>query len=219
MNRLGRVFLLCTACTLLSACLASAPAPREPEPEQPFSLVYFCNGSPFSVIFSEEQVRLDLGTRITVLPQIRAASGARYTDGETTFWSKGSEALLDLPGQEPMQCQGVPAQDPWEEAALRGAVLRAIGQEPGWTLEIVPEQWIRLVLDYSAKMVFAPVTEPHPTGTKTLRYATRAEGNDLIIPVTAQACTDIMSGELFPLQIQVEFDDRQLSGCGRTLPE
>jgi heat shock protein HslJ len=33
------------------------------------------------------------------LPHVPAASGARYTDGQVTFWSRGAEALLERDGR------------------------------------------------------------------------------------------------------------------------
>ena len=30
------------------------------------------------------------------LPQVEAASGARYSDGTTTFWTKGDEAFVQV---------------------------------------------------------------------------------------------------------------------------
>jgi membrane-bound inhibitor of C-type lysozyme len=38
-----------------------------------------------------------------VLPQVEAASGAKYSDGTTTFWSKGDEALVEVNGEMMLQ--------------------------------------------------------------------------------------------------------------------
>lgn len=33
------------------------------------------------------------------LPQVESASGARYSDGTTTFWNKGDEAMVEVDGE------------------------------------------------------------------------------------------------------------------------
>jgi len=33
------------------------------------------------------------------LPQVEAASGAKYSDGTTTFWSKGNQVLVEVDGE------------------------------------------------------------------------------------------------------------------------
>jgi membrane-bound inhibitor of C-type lysozyme len=37
------------------------------------------------------------------LPQVEAASGAKYSDGTTTFWEKDGEALVEVNGEITLQ--------------------------------------------------------------------------------------------------------------------
>lgn len=39
------------------------------------------------------------GQEAMTLPQVEAASGAKYSDGSTTFWEKGGEALVEVDGE------------------------------------------------------------------------------------------------------------------------
>ena len=55
-------------------------------------------GERFSVEFLSGHVRLRTGAGIFALAKQPAASGAKYSDGRTVFWTKGSEALLERPG-------------------------------------------------------------------------------------------------------------------------
>src|SRR4051812_21379630 len=41
--------------------------------------------------------------------------------------------------------------DPWEDARSRGIDLRALGNEPGWFLEIDNEKWMRLLYAYGER--------------------------------------------------------------------
>ncbi|WP_420456669.1 YbaY family lipoprotein [Rubrivirga sp.] len=45
------------------------------------------------------------GDRTLVLGQVRAASGARYQDGDVTVWTKGDEALLEVDGESFAGCR------------------------------------------------------------------------------------------------------------------
>ena len=52
-------------------------------------------------------------------------------------------------------CRGRRAGDPWEEAALMGVQFRAVGQEPGWALDLLEGRWVRYVGDYGATRLYA----------------------------------------------------------------
>ncbi len=55
--------------------------------------------------FVDNVFELRVGSRELVLPQGRAGSGARYTEGKTVFWNKGKEATLDTANGILKQCQ------------------------------------------------------------------------------------------------------------------
>ncbi|HBS50041.1 MAG TPA: hypothetical protein DEA05_08130 [Rhodobacteraceae bacterium] len=84
-------------------------ARAEPGPSTgPFP--YVCDGTPalVSASFTQSGTPLAILTwteGFAVLPLIPAASGARYGEGETEFWTKGDEATLTLRGQAPSTCQ------------------------------------------------------------------------------------------------------------------
>ena len=70
----------------------------------------------------------------------RAASGARYEEGDTVFWNKGDLATIEIGGQRYVDCRSNPSKVPWADAARRGATFRALGNEPSWYVEIFPER-------------------------------------------------------------------------------
>jgi membrane-bound inhibitor of C-type lysozyme len=47
----------------------------------------------------EEAVVTLPGQEAQTLPITEAASGARYSDGKTTFWNKGNEAMVEVDGE------------------------------------------------------------------------------------------------------------------------
>jgi uncharacterized membrane protein len=107
---------------------------------------------------------------------------------------------------------------PWEEARARGVTFRAIGQEPGWYLEIEPARWIHLAVDYGESHLYLPVVEPRPApegGGEV--YDARTGAHSLTVTIRRVPCQDIMSGEPFDHEVVVVIDGRRLEGCGRRL--
>lgn len=78
---------------LLSPC----PLHASVSPEERL-FTYDFQGFRFDVRFIEGAVILYLPDGPLTLPQGLSASGARYTDGNTTFWIKGENAHLELDG-------------------------------------------------------------------------------------------------------------------------
>lgn len=114
-------------------------------------------------------------------------------------------------------CEAHPAADPWEEARLLGVEVRAIGQEPGWHVEIDGGSWLRFVADYGALRLFAPAPTPTRSGGGVITYATRADGHELTVEMVEEPCSDTMSGERFSHRVTARVDGRELHGCGRIL--
>jgi membrane-bound inhibitor of C-type lysozyme len=64
-------------------------------------LTYQCEaGKNFKAQFLDSSVRLQIELSKTImLPQVTAASGARYSDGKITLYTKGQEAFIDIEGK------------------------------------------------------------------------------------------------------------------------
>jgi uncharacterized membrane protein len=107
----------------------------------------------------------------------------------------------------------------FEQARRRGIEFRAVGQEPGWTLEI--DRDVNGVLDftgdYGAIRVIAPVPEPVHEVEGASWYRVETDARTLRVRLSAEPCEDTMSGEVFSYTVMVEIDGRTLHGCGREL--
>ena len=110
------------------------------------------------------------GNRSLVLPQVRAASGSKFEGEGVLFWISGEHVRLDVDGQTFGPCaerpQPVDQENAQDGVAQEGGaqepdvLFRAVGNEPGWTLEIVPDQWMHFTYSYGEAEVFTPVPEP-----------------------------------------------------------
>lgn len=164
-----------------------------------------------------DEVVLFLPARTLRLPATPAASGARYGDDDVTWWSKGpEEATLTLEGAEPCLCRLNPARTRWEDAKLRGVDYRALGNEPGWVLEMGPAD-ILLVSDYGETRLRFPLVEPETdAAAPSSTWRTESGGHTLVITIYGEPCVD--DGDLeYPSRVELVLDDRVLPGCGRAL--
>ena len=104
----------------------------------------------------------------------------------------------------------------WHKAKLRGVAFRAIGQEPGWLLEITNGEEILLVTDYGQSRNSYPYVEP-VVYQEERRTQFVLESYGVTVEIRGERCTDVMSGEEFEVSVSIIMTDRRLEGCGRAL--
>ena len=104
----------------------------------------------------------------------------------------------------------------WHKAKLRGVAFRAVGQEPGWLLEITNGIEILLVTDYGEQRTSYPYVEPivHQEERRT-EFITGDGGT--IVEIRGLPCRDSMSGEEFEVSVTIKQTNKELQGCGRAL--
>jgi len=104
----------------------------------------------------------------------------------------------------------------WHKAKLRGVSFRAIGQEPGWLLEITTGTEIFLSTDYGQTKTHYQYTEPEVDVENRRTHYMTGDG-DVEILIEGTNCMDVMSGEQFSVTVTVTLEYKRLSGCGRAL--
>ncbi len=150
------------------------------------------------------------GRRSLVLPQVRAASGARFEEGGVVLWNKGDEALLQVGSQTFEGCV--------ERAEEEGGevVFRATGTEPFWRLELTEEN-LRFY-DVGEQEVVVPASAPETdeaTGITT--YHAVGGAYDLRVSLDETTCTDAMNGFTYEVTVTVTLGGDTFQGCGRRL--
>ena len=106
--------------------------------------------------------------------------------------------------------------DVWHAAKLRGVAFRAIGQEPGWLLEITNGEEILIVTDYGGTRSSLPYVDP-TIDQEARRTQYVLDTYDTVVEIRGVRCTDTMSGEQFEVSVTIYQTDRELHGCGRAL--
>jgi len=162
------------------------------------------------------EMALWLEDRYLVLSQVRSASGVKYEEGDVVFWMKGDESSLDDGTHRYRGCRLAPWRAPWEDARRRGVGFRAVGNEPGWYLEITQGGEMLYVGDYGSVRIV--IMDPAIQEEKGVRiYHGTAENHRLRVEVVEGICVDSMKGDSFPYQVILQVDGNGLQGCGRGL--
>ena len=121
-----------------------------------------------------------------------------------------------IPASDPDRPPSAAAVDPWQRARDRGIDFRAIGQEPGWFLEIDYQGSMKLVYDYGEREVAAaaPARSAEPG---RWAFEVMTDSGRVAVVIEERSCSDVMSGQPFPTTVTVDVGGRRLEGCGRAL--
>jgi putative lipoprotein len=216
------------ACTL--ACCLAAACTTERTPDEPPAtatsgatpadtvLLSFSCGDAFRFSLRAEgpTATLFLPDSTMTLERTASAVGQRYSRAGVELWHDVHQATLGINQSVYDDCRLMDGADPWTEARLRGVSFRAIGQEPGWVLDILPGHRLNLIADYGARTIHAQAAPPLAQDG-TLYYHATTDEHDLRVRLQPAQCADVMSGETFPWSVQVVLDGVTLAGCGRRL--
>jgi uncharacterized membrane protein len=103
----------------------------------------------------------------------------------------------------------------WHKAKLRGVAFRAIGQEPGWLLEIKNSEEILIVTNYGQDRKVLPYVDPRED--KAARKTVFEVDANASVLIEGKPCSDSMSGEHFDTTVTVILGKQVFKGCGRAL--
>lgn len=185
----------------------------------PTTYVYECDQQfSFTARIEGEKVWLFLPYETINLPQIEAASGAKFSDGSSLFWSKGNEAILELDSKSYRSCKNNRAKAIWEHAKLNGVDFRAVGNEPGWVLTLRAADKIVFKSNYGQTInefiTSTPITNQN---SRTTLYQASEDEHTILITLKGTPCSDTMSDEKFETTVSITLDDKTFNGCGKAL--
>ncbi len=166
--------------------------------------------------FGERELRLWSAHGAYRLSPAVVASGARYQQGDLSFWNKGGEAVVENANGR-LDCAADMARTSLSRQQRSGVMFHGRGNEPGWNVNLahdVPE--LSLVLDYGTQELTLPyrVTEmDNDLGRVTL--ASGLTDRPFELRLEARACFDDMSGEPFPARVTLTIDGQTYRGCGQ----
>lgn len=216
--------------TLLAALLlvACTFTPKFEQAQQAF--IWQCDGDIIETRLLNEQLWLQLPatTFWLNLPQQRAASGARYANGEgTAVWNNGNKARITTPEKTWQNCQLIsqgkagnlekPLQVTNTNTAPNELVLRATGHNPSWTFEAQQNGESVLLQNFGTQRITFAASEVITQDLiKTLYQAKDADGNPIEYKVENILCIEINTGEPYPHRVELQYLDKKYQGCGKS---
>jgi uncharacterized lipoprotein YbaY/uncharacterized membrane protein len=178
-----------------------------------------CGELRLSADFSQpERTVLSFSGRDLTIPLAMSASGARYADDKgNEFWTKGGSGTLTLTGEEKRECKQADGPSPWEAAKARDIGFRAVGNEPGWWVEVGMGEApvMRAELDYGARKI--EVANAQPIKGATGVSGKTANGTQVELKIERKPCQDDMSGSSFEASAQLSAGGKTYKGCGAFL--
>lgn len=113
--------------------------------------------------------------------------------------------------------QALAAMPSWETARAAGVDFRAVGQEPGWLMDIHTRGVAKIAWAYGEQYGEFALNGPTYPQEGVMRYEASSDGRDLVVTIRRAPCSDAMSGEAFPSSVEVVVDGTTLNGCGRSV--
>ncbi len=204
--------------------VAALPEIIEPEVEEKVEVIrqinwaWDCEDGRYLVSsMVDDGIELYLDNELRELKPARSASGGKYQTKGLSFWTKGREATLEIDGKS-IQCMVNAYQSTWVDAKLRGADFRAVGNEPGWYLELFSSGESTLVTDYgNERFRFTAEGPEFMEDGPGNRFNGLARGLSIEIELTPGPCLDTMIDVEYETSVRVSVGGRVLRGCGNPL--
>ncbi|KAA0013161.1 C-type lysozyme, inhibitor [Billgrantia pellis] len=144
------------------------------------------------------------------------ASGARYQQGELSFWAKGDEAMVESANGR-LDCRAGVERASLTRGERPGVMFHARGNEPGWVANLAHDApRLTLLLDYGERELTLPyrVTGMDNASGRVILASAQSD-QPFELRLEARACFDDMSGEPFPARVTLTIDGRTYRGCGQ----
>ena len=204
----------CELASIAVALVIATTTPRGALAGQPRTLVYDCqNLATVTVRVYPDSVEVrSPGERSMVLPLVDS-NPVRYANETTTLSGLQEYVRIDGPLGH-LVCRSAPAEVPWEEARLRGIDFRAVGDDPGWTLDIDEGVRIEFVANHGAtRLVGVPAQSQ--TSARRMMVTATSGGHALQVAIERRTCTN--SAGTTTQSTIVTLDGETYAGCGRAL--
>ncbi len=207
-----------TAVEPVTAAPVAAPPADDAPPEGVLrAYVWDCDGGltlNMKNLYREDAITLDMHEGPRKLPLVVSASGAKYSDGSITFWTKGDTATFERAGSAPVECRELRARSLVADARERGVLYRGTGNEPGWLVEIGPGNRVTYVTMYGEERhEFATVTARDGEETGERVFIADTDKGPFKVTVARETCQDDMSGDEFDHRMVVEWGEETRRGC------
>lgn len=150
------------------------------------------------------------------LPEAIVASGARYQDGEISFWNRGDQAQVETPRGQ-LQCQQGQRRAAATRADHPGVMFLGRGNEPGWSIELAHDApmmtWTTAYGSETHTMPYMVSVMDNEAGRVVIENANAEQF--FRVRIESGACFDDMKGQPYPARVTLSIGGEQYKGCGQ----
>ena len=167
-------------CVIIILSLVLAACGRAPdEGADALQQLWRCDGElEFASLSKDGAVEVTLPGRTATLPAVGSPDERRYARNELSLHFDGEGSARLAVGLDRHACAPKAWVGPWADARARGVAFRAVGQEPGWFVEVTPGDALVAVLDYGERTIELPAPEVTPLNGGARGYQADGEGVD-----------------------------------------
>jgi len=177
---------------------------------------YQCqDGYDVSAHLEGEYMTLVLPRKKVELHHVVSASGAKYSNGEITLFSKGEDALLQLDSLGHLTCKLNRAKSSITKRKPEAYDFRAQGHEPEWSFVMRRGTKADFIYDNGVKEMHFKLPKARESGDSTL-YHYGDNKTTMMIELHHRRCRDTLSGKLFDTIVSIKKNGRMFTGCGNT---
>jgi len=174
-------------------------------------------GPPYRFALSYDPSRLQTGGQYQVQAELIGPDGERWMQAKAPVTPRSASPVELLLMRTPGPSAPAATNDPWAQARARGVGFRAVGNEPGWFVEVgrgdAPP--LHATLDYGERKIevlrTVSLSSTHGFGGKT------SDGTDVMLRIKREPCSDGMSGQAFEASAELKVGDSSYRGCGAYL--
>lgn len=153
------------------------------------------------------------------LPSLEAAGFAPYQSATGQDNYRLRPSAVDSLVKEVLQVVEADRKDLSKEANLmrkQGAAYWGTGNEPGWSIAVIPNKKIFFNFNYGENKYEFPCNDAQKGDRETMEFNTRSDGHTLLAKFENRRCTDD-ADIMHPMTVTVTFDGKTYQGCGLSL--
>ncbi|KEQ12813.1 hypothetical protein GZ77_20375 [Endozoicomonas montiporae] len=210
-------------CLILAGCASSPAVHHQPEERLPVvskegsAFYYQCDKDfGFPAHGTEDAITVDLKDGSHTLRRNSVEAGFHYSQGKISLQGKGDQAYFN-DGSQRYQCVIDRRKSLWEDARYRGADFIAMGNEPGWKLELSRQGDMLYIGDYGTVSFRIATPKSSHANKSPLVFAAKDAEHSLWLSIEDKPCVDTMKGDRFDVSVSLVVDGRPLTGCGMIL--
>lgn len=172
----------------------------------------------FVASVEQEKVWLFLPGQSIALPVVASAVGSKFQADDWLLSVDGDEATLQFGENSYAGCVNNRQLAIWEDAKLRGVDFRAVGNEPGWWLEISQQNRLYFSYDYGQQELTVEVSGPveYPALRQSHYRGETGQGAVRVV-LEGAVCQDSMADESYETRVRITLGERLFQGCGKAL--